>query len=163
MSIANNPTPSQPGLLMRAADETAADDAARREAVVAGFAAGAAADGFAMAGCCPARRSNSPSSLSTMSPASWPNWSLMRLRPFRSRNSNQPQASWRAHATCSAELKARVVPQVLSGDKIACLAITEPGGQFSQLRGTGQFATGYHFLLMAGPYQPADTVLCPAT
>jgi acyl-CoA dehydrogenase len=28
----------------------------------------------------------------------------------------------------SAELKARVVPQVLSGDKIACLAITEPGG-----------------------------------
>ncbi|MCC1495701.1 acyl-CoA dehydrogenase family protein [Alcanivorax sp. 1008] len=28
----------------------------------------------------------------------------------------------------SEELKARVVPQVLSGDKIACLAITEPGG-----------------------------------
>lgn len=28
----------------------------------------------------------------------------------------------------SAELKARVVPEVLGGDKIACLAITEPGG-----------------------------------
>lgn len=28
----------------------------------------------------------------------------------------------------SEELKARVVPSVLSGDKIACLAITEPGG-----------------------------------
>ncbi|MDF1629664.1 MAG: acyl-CoA dehydrogenase family protein [Alcanivoracaceae bacterium] len=28
----------------------------------------------------------------------------------------------------SEELKARVVPQVLNGDKIACLAITEPGG-----------------------------------